>query len=187
MPTRPLSILTFLGLILTAVISPVNASVIFTSNLDGAQEVPPVATTATGFATGELGGGPGAFVFTYEITYSGLGSVIAPIAGTGGHIHLGALGTNGPIVHVLDQIAFNYTGTTTGTILGEWRFDDPSLGLTDSLAQSLLDGDLYINLHTQNFPAGEIRGQLRAVPIPPTLALIGLCLAVIGYQRGKRN
>jgi hypothetical protein len=34
----------------------------------------------------------------------------------------------------------------------------------------------YVNVHTLDLPAGEIRGQIVAVPEPATLALLGLGL-----------
>ncbi|MGK7944593.1 MAG: CHRD domain-containing protein, partial [Microcystaceae cyanobacterium] len=98
----------------------------FTGTLEGSQEVPPVMTPATGFATGNLMGdfGSNNFVFTYEITYSDLTAPIAPIGVTGGHLHNAPFGDTGSISHILDTDFFNYTGTQAGTIMGDWRFDD---------------------------------------------------------------
>ncbi len=46
-------------------------------------------------------------------------------------------------------------------------------------------GTTYFNIHTSTFPAGEIRGNLYAVPEPQTLALVGLALAFVA-ARGRR-
>ncbi|ACB50787.1 hypothetical protein cce_1437 [Crocosphaera subtropica ATCC 51142] len=166
-----------------------NAMVLnFQADLTGDQEVPPVLTTAQGSAEGTLTGAPGSYVFTYEINYSGLSSPIAPIGATGGHIHNAPAGFNGPIVHILDTDFFDYTGTTEGTIIGDWRFDDATNPLTDLLADSLKSGNLYFNLHTENFNGGEIRGQITSVPEPNALLGFGLLAGTaFGFRKKQRQ
>jgi hypothetical protein len=44
----------------------------------------------------------------------------------------------------------------------------------------------YINIHTTNTPAGEIRGQIAAIPEPGTLSLLGVGLAGLGAARRMR-
>ena len=160
----------------------------FKANLDGSQEVPSIVSPGSGSATGTLIGDFGSdnFVFTYEITYSDLSSPIAPIGGTGGHLHNAPIGVNGGVEHVLDTFPFDYTGTTAGTITGDWRFDDSTNPLTEALAQELIDGNVYINIHTNNFNSGEIRGQLTTVPEPSALLGLGLVIG-LGYFSQKRS
>jgi hypothetical protein len=163
------------------------ATVSFTSTLNGAQENPPVNTSAMGTATGTLSSGPDGDVFIYTLSYSGLTSSL-----TDGHIHIGERGTNGPILHQLDNLS-TFLGTTSGTITGDWRFDDlpnPSIPttsrLTDDFAEALSEGELYFNLHTSNFPGGEIRGQIEEVP-EPSSALGVLALSALGVSLQLRN
>jgi len=59
--------------------------------------------------------------------------------------------------------------------------------LTSDQADALLDGLWYINIHTDEFPAGEIRGQVRPVPLPSMGALFGLGLLVMGLARRWRR
>jgi hypothetical protein len=156
----------------------------FTSNLNGAQEVPSFSTPGVGTATGILNGGPGTWIFTYTVNYSGLlGTIAAPFV----HIHNGALGTNGGIVHDLDGAnVAPIAGSTAGIISGDWRFDDPTRPLTDALVTQLQAGNLYFNIHTTARAAGEIRGQI--VPEPSTYVLLsgGLIGLAVARRRMRK-
>lgn len=180
-----------------------SASIVFSSSLDGASERPdPVTGTGAGSATAMLSGDAGGFVLTYTLNYAGLSS-----DAVAGHIHYSILPPGrdpaeqtGPVVHPLEA-DFGFLGAD-GTVSGEWRYDDAALPLTDALADSLLDGELYFNLHTTANPEGEIRGQLLAVagaidtgagnatalplPAPLLLGLFGLTAAGWAARRGRR-
>lgn len=106
--------------------------------LSGAQEVPPNASTATG--RNKLAVGADKSV-TGSVTYSGMNATAA-------HIHLGAAGTNGPVIVPL-------TKTTEGTFIAP-----PNGKLTDEQYTAYLAGRLYINVHSAAFPGGEIRAQM---------------------------
>ena len=152
-------------------------TVYFTSILNGAQETPPNSSQGTGTSTATLSGDPGSWVFNYTLTYSDLLGEL-----TMGHIHRGSPGVAGPVVHFLDSLP---TGTQSGTITGDWRFDDPTRPLTDALAQDLLNGNTYFNLHTTEFPGGEIRGQIK--PVPEPASVLGLALAGTGGLLVRRR
>jgi hypothetical protein len=79
---------------------------------------------------------------------------------TAGHIHLGAKGENGPIVVTL----FKYDSpmnevSENGTITAD-KLEGPMAGKQISdLASTGANGMLYVNVHTEQNPNGEIRGQ----------------------------
>jgi len=106
--------------------------------LDAGQEVPPNASTATGYGT---------FAFDsitkildYTISFSGLSS-----SETGAHIHLADIGVDGPIQFTLPA-GSPKTGST--------------VALSGAQETALYDGNLYVNIHSANNADGEIRGQL---------------------------
>lgn len=121
------------------------APVSFTVALSGAAQVPPVTTAGSGSAA--LTWDPATRVVTWSITYSGLSS-----AATMAHFHNGATGKNGPVVVWLSTRGVGPSSPFTG-----------SATLTPAQAAQFEAGDWYINLHTKDHPAGEIRGQV----IPP--------------------
>ena len=109
----------------------------YTTTLSGASEVPPNASTATGVAT--LTVDTETLVGSYTLEFSGLSS-----AQTAVHFHTAAAGVNGPV-------AF---GLPNGSpVAGTWD-------LTQVQYDSLVAGMIYINVHSTNFPGGEIRGQM---------------------------
>lgn len=109
-----------------------------TATLSGAQEVPPVATSATGSATFALN--PTLGTLTYNVTTSGLSGVAA-------HIHQGSPRVNGPIVFGLEGGPTVWSGATAP--------------LSAEQVAILKSGGFYINVHTAANPGGEIRGQIQ--------------------------
>lgn len=67
---------------------------------------------------------------------------------TAAHIHLGAPGQNGPVV-----LPLVLSGEREGTISG--TFD-----LTEALLTELRAMRLYVNVHSESSPAGEVRAWL---------------------------
>ncbi len=121
-----------------------------TGMLSGAQEVPAVTTAATGAVTGSFD--PVRNLMAIHIQYTGLSSNTVAA-----HIHSGAMGSNGPVV--LDFMPLGFTfGATSGTF-------SKILSLNAAQAKDLLDGKLYVNIHTTNNRGGEIRAQLNAIRI----------------------
>jgi outer membrane protein assembly factor BamB len=110
----------------------------FVITINGAQEVPPNGSAGTG--TGTIDVDQVTNQLSYNITFSGLGS-----AETMAHIHgFAPPGMNAGIIHTLPAGnpkigVFNYAEAQEANILG---------GLS------------YVNIHSVNFPNGEIRGQI---------------------------
>ena len=115
----------------------------FAATLTGAQETPPNASSATGTST--LVYNPNTRVITATTTYSGLSSGV-----TAGHIHVGAPGVAGPPVVPFTTLASPITVSAT---------------LTAAQAADLNAGNYYVNIHSTNFPDGEIRGQYILKPV----------------------
>jgi hypothetical protein len=110
--------------------------------LSGAQQVPPVETSGTGQVavtfnseTREL---------SWSLDYSDLSS-----DATAAHFHGPAdPGETAPPVIPVDDFSDGAEGSAT---------------LTEEQAEQLMAGKMYFNLHTENNPNGEIRGQVTAV------------------------
>ena len=111
----------------------------------GAQEVPAVATGATGSITGNYNDVTN--VLTYSVTWTGLSGTA-----NAAHFHGPALPGVSAGVIVPFTIANNAaTGNLSGTAT-----------LTDAQEVDMLAGKWYYNVHTTANPGGEIRGQLTA-------------------------
>jgi len=107
-------------------------------SLSGANEVPPVTTSATGDGTITVGD-DGAV--SGSVTTKG-------IQGTAAHIHAGAAGKNGPVV-----VPFTKEGDTYKAAAGA--------KLNADQMKAFKAGELYFNVHSAANPNGEIRGQLK--------------------------
>jgi hypothetical protein len=111
--------------------------------LTGAQQVPPVQTTGSG--TANLTYDPASRVVTWSITYTGLSSPV-----TMAHFHGPAEpGKNASVLVWLSKQG----SPVESPIKGEAT-------LTPEQAQQFTAGEWYVNVHTRDHPAGEIRGQV---------------------------
>jgi hypothetical protein len=174
---------------------PAQAGTVFISSLTGANERPPIDTHASATGTLTLTGTPGHYVAWYTIDYKNLSS-----DPTGGHIHYAVIppnklpsDQNGPVVSNLDS--FPAGAGHSGRIAGDWRWDEASHPLTNELVDSMFDGELYFNIASDNFPTGEIRGQIldpnapTPIPLPPAVltGFIGLGAAGFSAMRFGRT
>lgn len=128
----------------------------FTATMTGSEEVPPKNTQATGsakFVSSSDGNS-----MTYRIRVAHINGV------TMAHIHSGGIGKNGPIVVALFKSA-TPTGPMNGPLsqgtITSANLEGPLKGKTISdLVKLINDGKAYANVHTQQNPKGEIRGQI---------------------------
>ena len=114
----------------------------FTAYLNGAQEVPGVATSATGYARVFVD--EATMTLNFTVVFNNFSS-----AQTLSHIHApAAIGATASVA-----IDFGTVGGTSGTISG-------TRSITPTQLAQLRSHLGYVNVHSVNFPAGEIRGQL---------------------------
>ena len=106
--------------------------------LVGAEETPPVTTSATGSGTIKIAADKSV---SGTITTKGIDGTVA-------HIHEGAPGVAGPPIITLTK-----EGDT-------WSVP-PGSKLTDEQYASFKAGNLYVNVHSAEHKPGEIRGQLK--------------------------
>jgi hypothetical protein len=112
----------------------------FDAALDGDQENPPVDTKGVGVGYFRIS--PDLTTLQYYVLTDSLSGEI-----TGAHFHTGVIGSNGGVlVDLTDHIDGN-------VIRG-------SVPVSEDLLNRLLRGGIYINVHTDENPGGEIRGQV---------------------------
>jgi len=114
--------------------------VAFTTQLRGANEVPPNASRATGSVDAVLNKDTN--LFRWKVSFSGLTG-----PATGAHFHgPAAIGANAGIV-------LPWQGPIVSPLEGRAT-------LTPAQAADLMAGRWYANIHTVANPAGEVRGQM---------------------------
>lgn len=59
-------------------------------------------------------------------------------------------------------------------------------GARDALLSAMASGEAYLNIHTSQFPSGEIRGFLVAVPEPASWAMMLIGLSGVGMVLRRR-
>jgi hypothetical protein len=170
----------------------------FTATLSGANESPANASPGTGFA--DVFFDPLANSLRIMVTFSGLTS-----GDTASHIHCCTPGVQAGTAGVA-TITPTFTGFPGGVTSGlyDHTFDltnanayNPAFvtangglgGAEAALIGGMLTGESYLNIHTTNFPSGEIRGFLVYVPEPVTLSVFGAGLVGAAFlrRRGKRR
>ena len=114
----------------------------FVANMNGREETPPVATDANGSGTIMLD--RATHKLYWDVSYNNLSSPV-----TAAHFH----GPSGPGVAADVQVPVDVPTGFTDRVQGEAQ-------LTDEQMREVLGGLWYLNIHTEEHPDGEIRGQV---------------------------
>lgn len=133
-----------------------------------------------------------------DVTFSGLLGTT-----TAAHIHcctaVPFTGNAGVATSLPNFVGFPL-GVTAGTYLHTFDMTDAAsysagfitanggtvAGAEAALFNGMLLGEAYLNIHTNVFPGGEIRGFLTQVSEPATFALFGVGMAGLLCQRRKK-
>jgi hypothetical protein len=135
----------------------------FRAKLAGAHETPAISTGASGefHATLNAAGD----TISYELTYEDLEGGNTLFA----HVHLGQPDVAGGVMFFLcgggsKPACPNVAATVTGTVVAADVIGPNNQGIApgqfDEVIRAMRKGLAYANVHTTNFPTGEIRGQL---------------------------
>jgi hypothetical protein len=137
------------------------ANEVFTAKLLGDSEVPPINSNGKADFKMEIVGN----TITFTLTYSGL-SASPAVA----HLHFAPTKVAGGIMIFLcgggnqPNCPAATSGTITGTIVAANVVGPAAQGIAagdlTSALEAVDEGLSYANIHTANFPAGEIRGQV---------------------------
>ena len=198
---KPKSLLIVSPIVAVALMLTANAIAVpigYVANLSGATEVPPNGSPGTGSVTAIFD--LAAHTFDLHVTFSGL---TTPTIAS--HIHAPTLapasGKAGVATQVPSFVGFPL-GVTSGTFDQTFNTLDVSFynpafvtanggtvaGAEAAFAQALDEHKAYLNIHTENFPGGEIRGFLRVASVPeaiPTMVCLGMGLIGLGMFRRK--
>jgi hypothetical protein len=130
----------------------------FTAHLSGGEEVPDNNSKATGQAVFKLRDDG----LHYKVIVANIQNV------TMAHIHVAPAGENGPIVAWLypgGPPAQLIPGRSSGILAEGVITDNDVVGIFSGDLEALLEamraGNTYVNVHTSQFPGGEVRGQIR--------------------------
>jgi CHRD domain/PEP-CTERM motif len=185
-----------LFVLLAALILPVSAAyavpMTFVGTLSGANEIPPTASSGTGFASVVLD--PTVETIQINVTYSGLTTPT-----TAAHIHCCEPSPMFPMNQGVATTVPAFPGFVTGMTFGDYHSAVLSLldagtynpafvamfpGGIPQAAAALISGieneETYLNIHTTMFPGGEIRSFLVPAPEPTSLVLFGSALLGFG-------
>lgn len=131
----------------------------FRVELSGDQEVPvPIDTAARGVAI--LHVNEALTEIRFRLVVDGADNILGA---AGAHFHCAPAGVNGPVVVFLAGAAPPGFG---GRIEMRATVDDDSIlnpACGDNIADlvgSMLDGNVYVNVHSMDHPGGEVRGQI---------------------------
>ncbi len=190
-------------LLLLALVSQARAAIVYSVTLDGPSESPANTSPGTGTGTVTFDGN----TMRVQASFSGLLSLTGAGASSGvtaSHIHaatsVAGAGTAGVATQTPTFVGFPL-GVQSGTY--DTTFDmtlassfNPTYvtnngGTTTSAFAALqlaaADGKAYLNIHTNAFTGGEIRGFLTAVPEPACFYCLACVAMPIFFGRNRKQ
>ena len=126
------------------------AQTVYEAKLTGAQEALPVLSRGEGMLTATLNGNQ----LEVSGSFMNLETPLDPNVAGGAHLHIGLLGENGPVAHLLT------TDVNANMLGGSWNTMSNTFTLSNAEVEALEDREMYVNVHTTGAPGGELRGQL---------------------------
>lgn len=150
-----------LAALLVAALLPLHtfAQTTYETSLSGTVEVDPVVTTGDGSVTAVLGTDN---TLVVSGTFGNLTSDYN--ADVGSHLHIAPVGGNGgvviPLAPTLETDQRGGSFAEADNTFDLTSFDFPSGIDLATFTNALAAGEIYVNIHTVDYPAGEIRGQL---------------------------
>jgi len=150
-------ITTLATLCLTASVGADNA-LNFRVELSGANEVPPVVTDTSGVALVHVDQQLTEITLKLDVM-----NADNALGAAGAHFHCAVAGVNGPVVaFVAGSFSPGYDGDfQLRSTLNDSNVTNPACGTTiAALVEAMLDGRVYLNVHSTAWPGGVIRGQV---------------------------
>ena len=159
-------------------------STAFSVVLEGTQEVPPHASAASGLGTVVFDSTAITASYTFQVAGIDYGLATGGPAQTPStlddaistHFHNEVRGVNGPVVfgeinpaQDNDDLSIVQNADGSWTITGQWETTDPAnvsiTNFADTFGLAAVGAEIpiYFNIHTNQFPGGEIRGQLLTI------------------------
>ncbi len=128
----------------------------FNAKLSAQEEVPPTDSKATGMAEFT----PSGESVSYNVNATDIQGV------TAGHIHSAEKGLNGEVIVTLFKFDSPQNQVSENGNITADKLEGPMEGKTISdLQNAMNNGTTYVNIHTEQNPNGEIRGQIMS-PAP---------------------
>ena len=169
--TRSLRVVAVLFAMVLGLTAPVMAADQVAARLRGFEEVPPISTGAQGFFLGTFNAASTAL--DYTVVYFDLQGTV-----TQSHIHIGQGGVNGAVVlFFCTNLAppagvpapppcpngpgiNSVSGTLTAANVITVAAQGIAAGEFAEVVRAIRAGSSYANVHTDQFPGGEVRGQI---------------------------